>query len=500
MFDVLLAHSYFLNLDTKQREKMRPYPPLATMYAASVLRDKGYEVALFDSMLATDESEFAEALARHRPRAVVLFEDNFNFLSKMCLARMREAAITMARMALADGCLVAMSGADVTDHADVYLAAGADICLLGEGEHAVGEVIDRWFGRSSTIDPIAGSASLVGGEVTTTASRPIERHPDVFGLPARDLVDIEAYRTAWLSHHGEFSLNMVSTRGCPYSCNWCAKPIWGQRYSMRTAAAVADEMVQLKHDYAPDHIWFADDIFGLRSDWLAAFADRVSAQGGAVPFTIQSRCDLMNPEAVDALARSGCREVWLGAESGSQRVLDAMDKGITVEEIRRARQLLGERGIRACFFIQFGYPGETWADICTTIDLVADLLPDDIGVSVSYPMPGTKFYDMVKLDLEDTSNWTDSGDLAMVFSGTYSTAFYRELHHALHDDLDLRRREAGLSRARHPQIDEVRIARHRRRVADRWAALREREPAERNHKPTRLRIPVTVGTGDGEPT
>ena len=189
MFDVLLAHSYFLNLDTKQREKMRPYPPLATMYAASVLRDKGYEVALFDSMLATDESEFAEAIARHRPRAVVLFEDNFNFLSKMCLARMREAAITMARMALADGCLVAMSGADVTDHADVYLAAGADICLLGEGEHAVGEVIDRWFGRSSTIDPIAGSASLVGGEVTTTASRPIERHPDVFGLPARDLVE-----------------------------------------------------------------------------------------------------------------------------------------------------------------------------------------------------------------------------------------------------------------------------------------------------------------------
>src|SRR3954454_2383878 len=265
MSDLLVAHSYFLNLDAKQRSKMRPYPPLATLYAATVLRDKGYDVALFDSMLATDESEFAGALERHRPRAVVLFEDNFNFLSKMCLARMREAAITMARMALAEGCSVVMSGADVTDHPDVYLEAGADICLLGEGEHAVGEVIDRWFGRSGTTGPIAGSASLVGGEVATAAPRPIERHPDVFGLPARDLIDMDAYRTAWSTHHGEFSLNMVSTRGRPYSCNWCAKPIWGQRYSMRTAAAVADEIAHLKHEHAPDHIWFADDIFGLRS-------------------------------------------------------------------------------------------------------------------------------------------------------------------------------------------------------------------------------------------
>ncbi|MSY18203.1 MAG: radical SAM protein, partial [Actinobacteria bacterium] len=315
---------------------------------------------------------------------------------------------------------------------------------------------------------------------------------DVFGLPARDLIDIGAYRDAWLSHHGEFSLNMVSTRGCPYSCNWCAKPIWGQRYSMRSPVAVADEMTQLKFQHAPDHVWFADDIFGLRSDWLAEFADHIESTGGAVPFTIQSRCDLMNDVAVDALARSKCKEVWLGAESGSQRVLDAMDKEITVDEIRGARRRLGEHGVRACFFIQFGYPGETWEDICTTIDLVAELLPDDIGVSVSYPLPGTKFYEMVKSDLTDHANWQDSGDLAMIFAGTYSTGFYRALHHCLHDDLDLRRREAGLSRAPHPQLSELGLDEHRERVSTAWAALREREPGERNPNPTRLRIPVAA--------
>ena len=492
MCDVLLAHAYYLNLDAKQQAKMRPYPPLATLYAASVLRDRGYDVRVFDAMLAADESDFATALADHEPQVVVLFEDNFNFLSKMCLARMREAAITMLGMALERGCQVVMSGADVTDHPEVYLEAGAGVCLLGEGEHAVAEVVDRWLGRSMAIDPIAGSAVLVGGALTSTGHRPIERHPDVFGLPARDLVDIDAYRAAWLSHHGEFSLNMVSTRGCPYSCNWCAKPIWGQRYSMRSPIAVADEMTQLKHQHEPDHIWFADDIFGLRSDWLAEFADHIESTGGAVPFTIQSRCDLMNHEAVDALSRSRCKEVWLGAESGSQRVLDAMDKGITVEEIREARQRLGEHNIRACFFIQLGYPGETWDDILKTIELVGELLPDDIGVSVSYPLPGTKFYEMVKSDLTDHANWQDSGDLAMIFAGTYSTAFYRELHHSLHDDLDLRRRLAGLSRAPHPQLSEVALEAHRERVAQRWAALFEREPNERNPNPTRLRIPVVA--------
>ncbi len=492
MVDVLLAHAYFLNLDPKQQAKMRPYPPLATLYAAGLLRDHGYDVAVFDAMLAPDEAAFATALAEHLPRAVVLFEDNFNFLSKMCLARMRQAAIAMVEMARAQGCQVAMSGADVTDHPDVYLAAGANVCLLGEGEHAVVEVLDRWFGHAVGDGLIDGSAVLVDGVVTGTGHRRIERHPDVFGLPARDLIDVDAYRQLWLAHHGEFSLNMVSTRGCPYSCNWCAKPIWGQRYSMRTPGAVADEMVQLRHQHAPDHVWFADDVFGLRSDWLAAFADRVTEGGGAVPFTIQSRCDLMNDEAVDALARSGCREVWLGVESGSQRVLDAMDKGITIDDVRNARRRLGERGIRACFFVQFGYPGETWDDIGCTIELVRELMPDNIGVSVSYPMPGTKFYEMVKFDLADQDNWEDSGDLAMMFAGTYSTSFYRELHHGLHDDLDLRRREVGLSRAPHPQLPEVELAEHHARVAARWGLLGEREPQERNPNPTRLRIPVVA--------
>ena len=492
MSTVLLAHSYFLQLDPKQHAKMKPYPPLNTLHAATVLRNAGIDVAVFDAMLAPDEHAFRQSLEEHRPSVVVMFEDNFNFLSKMCLTRMREAAITMIGMAREAGCRVAACGADVTDHPEVYLAAGAEACFLGEGEHTMSEVVGTWLGPTpdAPIADLAGVATLVDGQVVSNGRRPIERHPDVFGLPARDLADIDAYRTAWVEAHGRFSLNIVSTRGCPYSCNWCAKPIWGQRYAMRSAVEVADEVVSLANVYAPDHLWFADDIFGLRSDWLANFADRLQGAGVAVPFTMQSRCDLMNEQAVDALARSGCFEVWLGAESGSQRVLDAMDKEITVEQIREARHRLGEHGIRSCFFIQFGYPGETWADIELTVAMVADLLPDDIGVSVSYPLPGTRFHEMVKLELDDQANWEHSGDLAMMFKGSYGTEFYRELHLSLHDLLDLRRRELGLSRCRHAMLPEVPLDEQQSRVEQRWAALREREPAERNPNPTRLRIPV----------
>jgi anaerobic magnesium-protoporphyrin IX monomethyl ester cyclase len=492
MSTVLLAHSYFLQLDPKQHAKMKPYPPLNTLHAATVLRNAGIDVAVFDAMLAPDEHAFRDSLELHQPSVVVLFEDNFNFLSKMCLTRMREAAIAMIGMAREAGCRVAACGADVTDHPEVYLAAGAEACLLGEGEHTMSEVVGTWLGATpdAPIADLAGVATLVDGAVVSNGRRPIERHPDVFGLPARDLADIEAYRASWMEAHGRFSLNVVSTRGCPYSCNWCAKPIWGQRYAMRSANEVADEVVSLAHTYAPDHLWFADDIFGLRSDWLANFADRLQQADVSVPFTMQSRCDLMNEQAVDALARSGCHEVWLGAESGSQRVLDAMDKEITVEQIRDARCRLGERGIRSCFFIQFGYPGETWADIEMTVAMVSELLPDDIGVSVSYPLPGTRFHEMVKLELDDQANWAHSGDLAMMFKGTYGTEFYRELHLSLHDLLDLRRREADLSRCRHAMLPEVPLAEQQQRVAARWAALREREPAERNPNPTRLRIPV----------
>jgi len=448
MTQILLGQSYFLRFDPKLWAAMQPYPPLGTLYAASYLRQHGYEVALFDAMLAESEDEWDRALDLHQPQYAILYEDNFNYLSKMCLLRMRAAAFTMIGMAKSRGCTVILCGADATDHYPTYLARGADYVLIGEGEETLVELLGQLSAvKNANLKSILGLAYQASDSNSKSANRQISnpRRPDISDLdalpfPAWDLVDVDKYRSIWLKRHGYFSMNMVTTRGCPFHCNWCAKPIWGQRYHSRSPENVAAEMTWLKETYRPDHIWFADDILGLKPGWLLRFADALQAQGGRIPFKCLSRADLLTrPGEVEALARAGAQTVWMGAESGAQKIRDAMDKGTLVEQIHEAARRLKQAGIRVGFFLQFGYPGETRADIEKTIQLVRDADPDDIGISVSYPMPGTKFYEAVRDQLGEKQNWIDSQDLSMLYLGSFNTGFYRKLHSVVHKEFRARK-------------------------------------------------------------
>jgi anaerobic magnesium-protoporphyrin IX monomethyl ester cyclase len=434
---ILLAHSYFLRHDPKQLARMRPYPPLATLLVAALLRERGHEVALFDAMLAPGVDAFRDSLHRTRPAVVGILEDNFNFLTKMCTVRMREATLEMVALARDAGCRVAVNGSDATDHPERYLEAGADAVLPGEAESSFLALADAWRASpSASLDAVPGLALPNGtGGVAHTPAPPRLRDLDTLPLPAWDLVDAEAYRRAWTTAHGRFSWNMVASRGCPFGCNWCAKPVFGRRYGQRSPERVADEMRRLKDTVRPDHVWFADDIFGLTPAWIAEFARAVAERDARIPFMIQSRVDLMRPDVVAALASAGAEEVWLGVESGSQRVLDAMEKGTRIDEIRAATRTLKAHGVRACWFLQLGYPPEDWDDVMHTRDLVREERPTDIGVSVAYPLPGTTFHARVREQLGAQHNWQHTGDLAMLFQGTYTTEFYRRLRDALHDEV-----------------------------------------------------------------
>jgi anaerobic magnesium-protoporphyrin IX monomethyl ester cyclase len=281
---------------------------------------------------------------------------------------------------------------------------------------------------------LTDSQSTVHGprSIVHTQRRPDITDLDKLPFPAWDLVDVEKYRSIWMKYHGYFSMNMVTTRGCPYHCNWCAKPIWGQRYNSRSPENVVAEMKWLKETYAPDHIWFVDDILGLKPNWIEKFAMLLQQADAAIPFKCLQRADLVNEKTADALAKAGCKTVWLGAESGSQKILDAMDKGDSVNDIYNAARLLKTNGIEVGFFLQFGYPSETWEDVQKTLKMVRDCAPDDIGISVSYPLPGTKFFERVKLELGEKQNWIDSEDLAMLYRGPFPTEFYRILHGRVH--------------------------------------------------------------------
>jgi anaerobic magnesium-protoporphyrin IX monomethyl ester cyclase len=437
--DVLLTHSYHLFYDRKQTRKAQPYPPLGTLYAAATLRNSGISVAVFDTMLNDPGKEFEAALAQHRPALVVVYEDNFNFLSKMCLTRMREVAFEILAASQKAGATVLVNGSDASDHAEDYLRNGFRCVLLGEAEFTLLETVRELLrNKRAALGGIDGLAYLspATGKVARTAKRSQVRQLDTLPFPARDLINTGQYRDTWKSAHGYFSLNIVASRGCPYRCNWCAKPIYGDTFSVRSPRSVAEEMRQLKYEYGAEHLWFADDIFGLQAKWVLEFADAVEALDAAIPFKMQSRIDLMSPATAAALRRSGCAEVWMGVESGAQKILDAMDKGIRVEQVPKARENLRNNGIRACYFLQFGYPGETWEDIQSTVELVRNTRPDDIGVSVAYPLPGTKFFQQVQAQLGAKTNWSDSEDLSMMFRGAYTGEFYRALHDALHAEVD----------------------------------------------------------------
>ncbi len=410
----------------------QPFPPLGTLYAASVARQLGCDVVLHDTNLLEEPNSIADVLKKEKPDYLIIYDDGFNYLTKMCLTVMREAAFVMQQLGKASGCLVIICSSDSSDRYELYLQNGADIVIRGEGEVTLKELIEK-LNSGTGISNVEGLAIKSADGIRITSKRSVLKNLDELPLPAWDLISIEVYRSVWLSKHDHFYLNVATTRGCPYKCNWCAKPIYGNRYNSRSAQNVVEEIKQLHDHHGVDYFWMCDDIFGLKPGWVKEFNEQLEQVGLKIKYKIQSRADLLTePGTIDLLVASGLDEAWLGAESGSQKILDAMDKGTTVNQIYSATRLLKSKGVKVGFFIQFGYLGETGEDIRKTIRMVLDLMPTMLGVSVSYPLPGTAFYEKVKQELNLKSNWIDSADLDMMYHNTYPSGYYRLLHAFLH--------------------------------------------------------------------
>lgn len=434
MSNILFSHSYYYQLDPKQWKNKTPFPPLGTLYAASLLRKNNYDVTLFDTNLLNSPQSIVSVLQQQQPKYLVIYDDGFNYLTKMCLTTMRDACFEMIRMGKNSNCTVIVSSSDSTDHYSEYLEKGADYILQGEGELTLLELINALENQVS-VNNISGIVYKNNGKIEVNSKRSVLVQLDDLPMPAWDLVDINAYKNIWKHSGQEFTLNIATTRGCPYKCNWCAKPIYGNRYNSHSPEYIADHLEFLSKKYKVNRFWMCDDIFGLKPNWVQEFNTELQERNLKIRYYIQSRVDLLLKEdTIDALAKSGLEEVWVGAESASQKILDAMDKGTKVEEIYEATRLLKEKKIRVAFFLQFGYLTENQDDIQKTITMVKELIPDNIGISVSYPLPGTKFYEKVKDDLRLKANWKDSDDLDMMFKGTYYSDYYRKLQRFVHKE------------------------------------------------------------------
>ncbi|WP_026703491.1 B12-binding domain-containing radical SAM protein [Flavobacterium soli] len=434
MSDLLFSHSYYYKLDPKQWKNKTPFPPLGTLYAAALMRKNGFTVDLFDTNLLDSPKAISAKFTSSKPKYLVIYDDGFNYLTKMCLTNMREACFEMISIAKSYNCKIIVCSSDATDHYYNYLEKGADFIIQGEGEITLLELIQH-LEEKKDISSINGIVFKNQDGIKVNPKRAVLQNLDDLPLPAWDLVDMNSYKEIWKKSGQEFTLNIATTRGCPYKCNWCAKPIYGNRYNAHSPEYIVNEIAFLQKQFGAKRFWMCDDIFGLKPNWVQEFNIGLKNVPLKISYYIQSRVDLLLKEdTIDALAKSGLEEVWVGAESGSQKILDAMDKGTKVEEIYEATRLLKQKNIRVALFLQFGYLTENQEDIQKTIAMVKDLQPDNIGISVSYPLPGTKFYEKVKDDLRLKANWTDSDDFDMMFKGTYNSNYYRKLQRFVHKE------------------------------------------------------------------
>lgn len=421
MATVLVSHPYHLAQDPHEAALSRPYAPVSVLVLAAQLRRAGHRVVWDDPTFLPDAGGFPARLAAAGADRVVVAADDHSVQVKQCLGAVRRSHQQMARAATAQGLPVLVSGPDVSDRPASYLSAGASSAVVGDAS----AVVVAWAAGQQGLTGVHG-AQGAGGRCSNLGQ--LDDIPDA----AWDLCDLSPYRQGWRRRHPHWEINLWTTRGCPYRCNWCAKPTWGRSFAVRSPGRVVAELRGLVDTVGPDRVWFTDDIFGLRVDWLRAYRQAAQRElGTPLPFRCQNRADLLRSEAyVDELAGAGCDEVWLGAESGSDAVLRAMDKDATVADAERSVRLLRQRGVRACLFLQLGYPGETLADIEATVAMVRRLRPDAIGVSVSYPLPGTVFHDRVA-DARTGDSWEASMENRTLYEAPYSEEFYRAVREVL---------------------------------------------------------------------
>jgi anaerobic magnesium-protoporphyrin IX monomethyl ester cyclase len=415
MTDILLTHAYFLKHDFIEKRVMKPYPPLGILYLSAYLKRAGFSVEVFDATFR-DPRDFEEALRRIRPRIVGIYA---NIIT-------RDNVFNMAKAAKANGVkFVVCGGPDAPEWSELYFQNGVDIIGINEGEHTLAALIPWLEERGMNgLEEFHGIIFNRNGRPFRTPPRAVITDLDSLPWPDRDVLAMEDYFKAWKSRHGESSVSLITARGCPFHCAWCSSEVFGHSHRQRTPKNVVDEILMLKQKYNPDIMWISDDVLTINRKWSLQFFEEMKRRNAVHPYECLSRVDLVDREILQGMKESGCFRIWYGAESGSQKVLDSMTKGTTLEQVRTAARITQEVGIQAGFFILLGYPDETTADLRKTINLLKDTKPDVFGTSVAFPMKGTEFYKRVQERIIPNDNWSSRNQNKLLFKGKYPRLYY----------------------------------------------------------------------------
>jgi radical SAM superfamily enzyme YgiQ (UPF0313 family) len=419
MPDLLLTHGYFLFEDPKEMQIMKPYAPLGILYLCSHLREKGFAVDVFDTTFSSRAALF-QHLRTETPSVLGIYA---NLMT-------RSNAVEIMGVAREAGWRVVVGGPEPGAYAQEYLEAGAEFVVFGEGEATMEELLTALRERADTLDPawrskIAGAAYLDEcGIFHQNSPRAQIADLDAQPWPARRAIDLHRYVETWRTHHRQGSVNFITARGCPYKCRWCSHQVYGQTHRRRSPIKVVDEVEWLLGEYTPDIAWVSDDVFTINHDWIRKYAAEMRRRGLHVPFECISRADRLNEEMLDLLAELGCFRIWIGSESGSQRLLDSMDRGVKIEQVQQAVAMTRARKIQSGMFLMWGYEGEEMQDIEATIEHVSRAQPDIFFTTVSYPIKGTPYYQQIQSKLVQLKPWGQTSDREIKVRGRHSREYY----------------------------------------------------------------------------
>ena len=428
--DILLTHGYFLAEDEVEKAVMKPYPPLGLLYISSHLKALGFSVEILDTTFRTVASAL-DAFDTMRPKLVGIY---VNLMT-------RRNALKLIAKAKEVGATVVLGGPEPANYAEEYLARGADIIVSGEGEKALEALIPHLSRHGlSNLDAVPGIHFRgEDGAVVSTPARSQISDLDAQPFPDRSAIDLEQYLSTWQTHHGVRSVSLITARGCPYTCSWCSHSVYGRTHRRRSPENVADEIEMVRERYQPNQLWYADDVFTIHAKWLERFAGELKRRGLHYPFETITREDRLNETIVKTLAAMGCYRLWIGAESGSQRILDGMERRTNAARMRDMIRLVKSHGIRAGTFIMVGYEGETWNDIKLTADHLRDAAPDDVLTTLSYPIKGTPYYNAVADRIIARRAWDEGSDRDFTIRGRNSRRFYAHAQRWLQAEAELGR-------------------------------------------------------------
>ena len=414
--NILLANAYMLALDAEERRVMRPHPPLGLLYLASHLKSRGVDVGVFDGTFQSLQA-FDDVLHREKPPVVGIA---VNMMTK-------RNALAMIALAKQRGATVVVGGPDPPYHAEAYLNAGADVVVIGEGEQTLEELLKSLAGggKPSGLPAINGIVfKSADGAIVRTPPRVLMPSLDQQPFPDRSAIDLPAYLRAWRECHGVGTVSLITARGCPYTCTWCSRSVFGETHRRRSVANVADEVEAIVERYRPERLWYADDVFAIHRGWTMAYARELEKRRLRLPFECISRAERIDDDVADALVSLGCFRVWIGSESGSQRVLDRMKRKVSVDQVRTTAARLRRRGIEVGMFIMLGYDGEEVRDLEDTVDHLKRTSPDVFLTTVSYPIKGTPYYEAVADRLSSPKPWHQGTDRDLVIKGRPVKRYY----------------------------------------------------------------------------